>query len=495
MNPDLAVPTRQHPLGVIILATKFSWHVAKAGWPALLGLSFGNIKWYHLLVVPAVFLVVGGFAFVYYLRFRFYVEADALIVERGIFQRERLQIPFERIQAVQLFQGPIQQLFGLTGLRVDTAGSSGNEVELVAVKLSEAEGLQQFLRSKMDGPREGGGVQDAEGLPPPDTALPEADPLVSLGWADLLKVGLSQNHIRSAFIGLAVVLSLFQGIEEQVSTWIAGLPAMALAFAGLAATALILPSLVLMMFIGVATSVVSVVLKYWKLHSTLGEDSLSLQMGLLRRNVFEVPFQKIHLTEWKSNWLRRALGYETLRIQQAQAEGGRGGVRIFIPAMQAHHRAAMEERLYPDIGAGEVVFDVVPARRLRWILFALAASPALVVLSSPQVVNVLMGLLWLGFVFWTTGQRYSSLRMKVYRNAVVLERGWFWRTRTVIKLSQLQGVEWKRHALLERRRIGHIVFHTAAGAERFGYMDKGKALALRNFALNQVHSAYGHGAD
>ena len=49
------------------------------------------------------------------LRFHFYISSDALIVERGIFQRERLQIPFDRIQAVQLFQGPIQQVFGLTG--------------------------------------------------------------------------------------------------------------------------------------------------------------------------------------------------------------------------------------------------------------------------------------------------------------------------------------------------------------------------------------------
>ena len=495
MTPDLAVPRRQHPLGVIILATKFSWHVAKAGWPALLGLSFGNLKWYHLLVVPAAFVVVGGFALVYYLRFRFYVDADALIVERGIFQRERLQVPFERIQAVQLFQGPIQQLFGLTGLRVDTAGSSGNEVELVAVKLAEAEGLQQFLRSRMDGPKEEGGAQDMEGMSAPAAALPEADALVSLGWMDLLKVGFSQNHIRSAFIGLAVVLSLFQGVEEQVSSWIAGLPGLVLAMAGLAATALFLPGLVLLMFIGVATSVVSVVLKYWKLNSTLGDDGLALQMGLLRRNVFEVPFQKIHLTEWKSNWIRRALGYETLRIQQAQAEGGRGGVRIFIPAMQARHRLAMEERLYPDIGKKEVVFDVVPARRLRWILFALAASPALLVLSPQALIHPLLGLMWMVFVLWTTGKRYRSLRMKVYRDAVVLEKGWFWQTRTVIKLSQLQGIEWKRHALLERRRIGHLVFHTAAGAERFGYLDKSNALAIRNFALNQVHVAYGNRTD
>ena len=146
---DFEAPKRQHPLGVFIIGAQFTWKVIQSSWPILIGATLGELKWYHLLILPAVLVLIGAFALLYYLRFHFYISSDALIVERGIFQRERLQIPFDRIQAVQLFQGPIQQVFGLTGVRVDTAGSSGSELELVAIRKSEATVLQQFLNSKM----------------------------------------------------------------------------------------------------------------------------------------------------------------------------------------------------------------------------------------------------------------------------------------------------------------------------------------------------------
>ena len=55
-------------------------------------------------------------------------------------------------------------------------------------------------------------------------------------------------------------------------------------------------------------------------------------------------------------------------------------------------------------------------------------------------------------------------------------------------MAQLQGVEWERMVFLERRSIGHLVFHTAAGARRFSYLPKSEGHALRDFMLNQHHA-------
>jgi len=148
----------------------------------------------------------------------------------------------------------------------------------------------------------------------------------------------------------------------------------------------------------------------------------------------------------------------------------------------------MEVALYPDLRK-EAVFDVSPARRLRWILLAAASVPSILLLTHPEWGNVILALCWTAFVFWTTGRRYGSYRLSVYIDSIVLERGWFWQTRTVLKMSQLQGVEWKRNALLERRKIGHLVFHTAAGQSTFNYVNRDQAAKIRDFALNQLHAA------
>ena len=214
MSTSFEVPKRQHPLGVLIIGAQFTWKSVQASWPILIGASFGELQWYHLMVIPAGLVLVGAFALLYYLRFHFYISSDALIVERGIFQRERLQIPFDRIQAVQLFQGPIQQVFGLTGVRVDTAGSSGSELELVAIRKSEASILQKFLNDKM---LQATPLEEEHVEHDTDRDEDSRQPLVSLDMAGLLKVGLSQNHFKNAFLGLALFMSLFQGAEEQVA--------------------------------------------------------------------------------------------------------------------------------------------------------------------------------------------------------------------------------------------------------------------------------------
>ena len=150
---DFLVPRRQHPLGVLILAAQFLWRFGQQAWPLLIGVSLGDNALRNLLLGGAGFLVLtGAYALVYYLRFQYSVEGEVLVVQKGVIQRERLQVPFDRIQTIQLFQGPIQQVFGLTGLRVDTAGSSGSELQLVAIRKEAAEALQSILRRQSKEP-------------------------------------------------------------------------------------------------------------------------------------------------------------------------------------------------------------------------------------------------------------------------------------------------------------------------------------------------------
>ncbi len=50
---------------------------------------------------------------------------DELIVESGVFIQRRAKIPFSRIQDVTRTQGPIERMFGVSTLLVQTAGQSG----------------------------------------------------------------------------------------------------------------------------------------------------------------------------------------------------------------------------------------------------------------------------------------------------------------------------------------------------------------------------------
>ena len=494
---DFLEPKRQHPLGVLILSVQFLWKLGQQAWPMLIGLSIsiGDNFWQNAILASIASLgFTGAYALLYYWRFKYSVEERALIVEKGILHRERLQVPFERIQTIQLFQGPIQQLFGLTGLRVDTAGSSGSEIKLVAISRAAGEALQDILRSQSSGATEPDAEPEAietEGhdKTPSQTAGQAHVQLVSLSFLELVKVGLSQNHLRNAFASLALLSYLIGNRPEAITAMLDAVPAFMAPLIAAAMVLLILPSMLLFLMSGVAVSVATAFLRYYNLRSSIGPDGLHAEMGLLRRNTFQMPFARVHLTIWRSNWIRRKLGFETLEIRQAQADsGGQGGVRVSLPAMEPHHRAVLENVLYSDMTENPVM-EVLPVRRLRWLLLALSALPAgLFWLSFQPLAAALATGTWLAFVSWTTAKRYASFRMTVHADTIVLEKGWFWRQRTLLRLSQIQGVQWERHVFLERRSIGHVVFHTAAGARRFSYVQKGQGEKLRDFAMNQHHA-------
>ena len=511
---DFLSPRRQHPLGVLILSAQFLWRFGQQAWPLLIGASFSDNAFHKILIGGAIFLALSAvYAFIYYLRFAYHVSGDALIVEKGVLRRERLQVPFERIQTIQLFQGPIQQAFRLTGLKVDTAGSSGSELQLVAIRKEEASALQALLRQRskdaqpqskgesvIESAVEAGREEAVDGASTVSfesivgTAPPEPDPtkreLVSLSLAGLLKVGLSQNHLRNAFAGFALVSYGIGNRPDIITSWLESVPPFLAPLVGLAFVLLLLPSIMLFLMSGVVFSIVTAVLKYFRLESSIGREGLHIDMGLLRRNTFHVPFERIHVTIWRSNWIRRKLGFETLEVRQAQAQSSsEGGLRVMLPAMEPRHRVVLERELYPDLKRDMPVMEVSPVRRLRWLLWLAALAPLVWVWSSMSIAGaVVFSTLWAALTGWTTAQRFASLRMAVHSDTVVIEKGWFWQRRILLRLAQIQGVEWERIILLERRAIGHLVFHTAAGPRRFNYITRTEGDAIRSWAMNQHHA-------
>ena len=83
---------------------------------------------------------------------------------------------------------------GVAGLRIDTAGSSGAEVEIAAMRLSEAQALKGVLTAVAYGHSDEPDMQDTS------AGAPSANTVISLSLSRLFKIGLTQNHLRNALV-------------------------------------------------------------------------------------------------------------------------------------------------------------------------------------------------------------------------------------------------------------------------------------------------------
>lgn len=82
------------------------------------------------------------------LRYRFWrwqVEADRVLIVKGVLWRSRSLIPRVRIQHVDTRSSPLQRWLGLNSLVIYTAGTRGADAEIPGLAADEAERLREEL--------------------------------------------------------------------------------------------------------------------------------------------------------------------------------------------------------------------------------------------------------------------------------------------------------------------------------------------------------------
>ena len=152
-SADQAVgaPERLHPL---YLVTGLGRGLRQmVGGYAAIGYFAATGSWRLALLMlgrdRCVSMVVG--VFLYWRRFEYRVGANEIRIDSGILNRTHRSIPFDRIQDVDISQGPLARLLGLARVKFETGGSAGDKEDdgaLAAIALARAEALRDQVRAR-----------------------------------------------------------------------------------------------------------------------------------------------------------------------------------------------------------------------------------------------------------------------------------------------------------------------------------------------------------
>ncbi len=106
-----------------------------------------DITW--SVTLAPVGLVLGvAYGIAYYYRFGYALTDDTVDVGSGVFSRRAREIPYRRIQNVDVRQSVFHRLFDLATLSIETAGGGATEAQLNFVSEPEARRLQQEIRRR-----------------------------------------------------------------------------------------------------------------------------------------------------------------------------------------------------------------------------------------------------------------------------------------------------------------------------------------------------------
>lgn len=106
--------------------------------------------WIYFFII----IVFGSIFASYILSFktRLYLVRDKDIsYKSGLFFKKTTTVPFNRIQHLEIDQGPFSKLLQLASLSVFTAGDSSDDLEVNGISLINAEKIKEFITNKIDG--------------------------------------------------------------------------------------------------------------------------------------------------------------------------------------------------------------------------------------------------------------------------------------------------------------------------------------------------------
>jgi putative membrane protein len=492
-NSDFSTPTRQNAVGILVMWTRNIWRSFNILLPAIVigfgGKNAGIINTLYLTAgIVFVVILMLILSYLQYLKFVFYVEADQFVLEKGVFNKKRLNVPFDRIQSVHLHQNIIQRLLGVTGLEIDTAGSKGKELEISALDRSYAKGLQQFLLDKKEAVLQ---VALPEGEVPAETSErpleQERTPIIKLSFIDLLLVGLSQNHIRTGLAAIGIIfgyLQQFRGItEDEMEDYIHD----SAIFLSQSGVGIFFTIFFIFVVLSLMTSLILTIFRFYGFEASSGLRGIYIGSGLLARKEYQVPENKIQYLQWKSNPLRKLLGLKTITIRQASSVSSNAVGSVVIPGCTERHLKRFYQRYLPETSDFEPIFTTKPVQfyliRLFIFFWLLPSIGGWLILwfKYPIILVPVAAYTLLAPIF--IYQYFKSISATIFADGFRLTSGWVFPKTIDIKLYKIQNVTLYQTIFMARRHLYSLKAHSASGTITIPYLPREHAYQLFNFFL------------
>lgn len=501
MMSDFSQPQRQSLIGVLIMFADTFQKALRALWPLLivwiLRIDESN-KAYFGLGVIAIIVVVAVIAYLKYLNFTFFLDDvnEEFVIKKGILNKSRIAIPLDKIQQVNINQSLIQKIIGVHALEVDTAGSSGKEVTIRAIKHDLALSLKERL---MEAGEKKSPIND--GVTPVTQTKHEEFPFIQISLLSLFKTGITSNYSRSFALLLAFVITTFQYIEDYIHY--AGYeqdplkqylnPQVLLRFI----TFIIVGILVVTLLINLTRTII----RYFNFRITRQQNSLLLSYGLLNTKNTIIRPDKVQIVTIGRNFFQKKLNINDIRIRQASgvepSDKDQNKTAIEIPGCNNTEKDGLMKFLLgsiPEKGVvlkpniRKIIMGIVGGLMIPlsiFFIFAYYLTPSI----TEYIVFVPLYVLFVSIMIYFN---FRHSRLYVTNDFIIKRSGAWDIDYDYIAPHKIQSVSLKQFFWHKSPDVGIVSLHTAGGTISFGLADFTRLKGMVNHWLYQVETTNKH---
>src|SRR5690554_3240613 len=482
-------PQRQSPIGMAVESGLILFHLIKSAWPVFLVifLRIETINFFYLSGgILIVLLLICTFGYLTYRNTSFHIDesSDEFILNRGIFNKQRVVVSLSRIQQVNINQDFIHKIFDIYSLAIETAGSVKSEATIHAVTRHTAHALQVRL---LEASASAGPIAQPD---KPDSP----EPFIRIGLESLLKIGITSRYLESLSLLIAFFYAIYSNArdiwwsgeeDEQELNHLIG------SFFNLQAAGMLLGGFIVIILL---FNLIRTLITYHGFTITQLKRSLMISYGLFNtRNTLIRP-AKVQITKVTQNFFQQKMDLSQLTVHQPSSDIHLDKkAKIAIPGCNSTEEKKLMNFIYgqqPEKG-----YAVRPSwRKMLPGSIGFVLLPLIIYLLIHQYNGLPtymhgFALFYLFVAACMIYLSYRNARLYISPDFIIRQSGIWDITTEYLEPHKIQAITSKQLPWHRKNNIGHITLHTAGGDLAFRFGNFSGLQALKNQWLYQVESS------
>ncbi|GLS84096.1 PH domain-containing protein [Paraferrimonas haliotis] len=452
-------------------------------------------------IVMVTFALIGLFALLNYYFFQYRLTTQQLEIRSGVFSKKRIDLPFERIQNIEVCEPLYYRPLNYCYLQFDTAGSSAQEAKIVAISLTKATALKAKILAYNEAQRTDESDQETpeSGQSEELSAPLEKETTMNLrNIDDLVLHGLSSNRAWIILAGLAPFIDnvgeavaqfmLRNGINveqyfafEGMTWWQIGLTLITVTF-----TTIFIMSLI---------SVIGSVIVYYNFELSKQGDRYIRRCGLFTVTEVSMRLSRLQVIVRQQDWLDVLFRRSNLRFEQSNANtrvkpGASLTNKILVPSVTIEEAQNLVADAYPTNRLFDIPFQRISPRYLLRNMGLFALPPYLLLIGlfiyhqdttatlyATAAIVVLVMLMVLRYLRW--GYATDD-------NFIYIRKGCLGVDHYCFARHKMQQLSVRQTPLTKRHQLCSLKLVLASGSYTIPYISEQEAYKLANDSLYRL---------
>ncbi|HLD53556.1 MAG TPA: PH domain-containing protein [Sediminibacterium sp.] len=480
---DWSVPQRLSPVALIFILGK----IIKDSWPLVLivvGRIIINeqndekrntsIGIYFILGITLLILFIHLNQLINFFLFRIQIKGTELVVTGGLLSKSKTIVPLNRVQSVHLIENYLHKLTNTCTIKIETAGSDATEIEVKAINKEKALSLQSLLQNS---------VTEIS-----QKNIPEQVQIMGIQFADVIKLAISENHVRTFLIIIAFAYSRLEDIKQLIGFDASDIIDQQVDNASFSLSGL-LTLLLIGLIITLWVSFIRVMLRYHEMKITANNKGFQMEWVFLQTQQKMLIQNKVQLISWNFNFVRKVLGISILRFFMMGENLTQTKQHIQLPVMDQH-------LLYQLISPYQAVLPSSNTQSYSthisygWRNTLLFVLPIILVISTAiyfwnpwYILFLLLLLIYLAISNWV---KYQKFKYWFNETTIQIQKGVWGVENILLNFNKIQHVMVKTSPFLRRKKLATVELHTAGETIVIPYISIEQAQYLVDLSLVNV---------